>query len=136
MCPDIIFQILSPYSRFDMSCDYCVTCLFIVNKKKKEIQKKRNIKSRKIDKRKRKMLVFKVFYNSTPLLRFHFQRNFFFVLPEYLAHLLIPLILFQTFFQLLYIFFFPLLPIILLPIPIPLQFFQIFLIEFLIILFI
>jgi len=34
-------------------------CLFIVNKKKKEkeIQKKRNIKSRKIDKRKRKMLV-------------------------------------------------------------------------------
>jgi len=32
-----------------------VTCLFIV--KEKEIQKKRNIKSRKIDKRKRKMLV-------------------------------------------------------------------------------
>jgi len=33
-----------------------VTCLFIVNKKEKEkeIQKKRNIKSRKIDKRKRK----------------------------------------------------------------------------------
>jgi len=31
-----------------------VTCLFIINKKK-EIQKKRNIKSRKIDKRKRKM---------------------------------------------------------------------------------
>ena len=37
--------------------------LFIVNKKEKEIQKKRNIKSRKIDKRKRKMLVFKVFHN-------------------------------------------------------------------------
>jgi len=35
-----------------------VTYLFIINKKKeKEIQKKRNIKSRKIDKRKRKMLV-------------------------------------------------------------------------------
>jgi len=34
-----------------------VTCLFIVNKKEKEIQKKRNIKSRKIDKRKGKMLV-------------------------------------------------------------------------------
>jgi len=32
-------------------------------KKKKEIQKKRNIKSRKIDKRKRKMLVSKAFYN-------------------------------------------------------------------------
>ena len=33
-----------------------VMCLFIINKKKK-IKKKRNIKSRKIDKRKRKMLV-------------------------------------------------------------------------------
>jgi len=33
-----------------------VTCLFIINKEK-EIQRKRNIKSRKIDKRKSKMLV-------------------------------------------------------------------------------
>ena len=32
--------------------------------KRKEIQKKRNIKSRKIDKRKRKMLMSKVFHNS------------------------------------------------------------------------
>jgi len=32
--------------------------------KEKEIQKKRNIKSRKIDKRKRKMLVSKVFHNT------------------------------------------------------------------------
>jgi len=32
-------------------------------KKEKEIQKKRNIKSRKIDKRKRKMLVPKAFHN-------------------------------------------------------------------------
>jgi len=39
-------------------------CLFIVNKKKKGIQKKRNIKSRKIDKRKRKMLVSKAFHNK------------------------------------------------------------------------
>jgi len=39
-------------------------CLFIVNKKKKEIQKKKNIKSRKIDKRKRKILLFKVFHNN------------------------------------------------------------------------
>jgi len=31
--------------------------------KGKKIQKKRNIKSRKIDKRKRKMLVSKAFYN-------------------------------------------------------------------------
>jgi len=34
-----------------------------IKRKKKEIQKKRNIKSRKIDKRKRKMLVSKVFHN-------------------------------------------------------------------------
>jgi len=33
-------------------------------KKKKEIQKKRNIKSRKIDKRKRKMLASKAFHNT------------------------------------------------------------------------
>jgi len=39
-------------------------CLFIVNKKEKEIQNKRNIKSRKINKRKRKMLVSKAFHNS------------------------------------------------------------------------
>jgi len=39
-------------------------CLFIINKKEKEIQKKRNIKSRKIDKRKRKMLVSKAFHNT------------------------------------------------------------------------
>jgi len=36
-------------------------CLFIVNKNSKE--KKRNIKSRKIDKRKRKILVSKAFHN-------------------------------------------------------------------------
>jgi len=44
-------------------------CLFIIKKKKKkkEIQKKRNIKSRKIDKRKRKMLVSKVFHNNVVL---------------------------------------------------------------------
>jgi len=34
-----------------------------LKEKEKEIQKKRNIKSRKIDKRKRKMLVFKAFHN-------------------------------------------------------------------------
>ena len=47
-----------------MSCDCDVTCLFIVTKKKKKFKRKRNIKSRKIDKRKRKMLVSKVFYNK------------------------------------------------------------------------
>ena len=62
--PDIIFQILLPCSRPMMS--HHVTChvtamshassLSIKKKKKieKEIQKKRNIKSRKIDKRKNK----------------------------------------------------------------------------------
>ena len=50
------------------------------------------------------MLVSKVFHNSTPLLRFCFQRNFFFVLPDPLTPLLIFLILFQTFFQFLHIF--------------------------------
>jgi len=35
-----------------------------IKRKEKEIQKKKNIKSRKIDKRKRKMLVFKAFHNS------------------------------------------------------------------------
>jgi len=34
-----------------------------IKEKEKEIQKKRNIKSRKIDKRKRKILVFKAFHN-------------------------------------------------------------------------
>jgi len=34
-----------------------------LTRKRKEIQKKRNIKSRKIDKRKRKMLVSKAFHN-------------------------------------------------------------------------
>jgi len=56
----------------DLSCDYNVTCLFIANKKKKkkEIQKKRNIKSRKIDKRKRKILVSKAFHKNYPKQRF------------------------------------------------------------------
>jgi len=35
-----------------------------LKEKEKEIQKKRNIKSRKIDKRKRKMLVSKMFHNN------------------------------------------------------------------------
>ena len=36
----------------------------IMNSMKKEIQKKRNIKLRKINKRKRKMLVSKAFHNT------------------------------------------------------------------------
>jgi len=43
-----------------------VTCLFIINKK--ENQKKRNIKSRKIDKKKRKMLVFKCIITVYPVI--------------------------------------------------------------------
>ena len=40
------------------------TFLSSLKEKKKGIQKKRNIKSRKINKRKRKMLVSKLFHNS------------------------------------------------------------------------
>ena len=43
-----------------------------LKRKEKEIQKKRNIKSRKIDKRKREMLVSKAFHNTSCLKwRFH-----------------------------------------------------------------
>ena len=138
MCPDVIFQILLLCSRPMMSHHVTcyITCLFIVTKRKRKRnskEKKRNIKSRKINKRKRKMLASKAFYNSTPLLRFRFQRNFFFVPPDPLTSLLIFLIPFQTFFQFLYIFFLSFFSIILLLIPIPLQFFQIFFIKFLII---
>jgi len=41
-----------------------MSCASSLSIKEKEIQKKRNIKSRKIDKRKRKMLVFKAFHNT------------------------------------------------------------------------
>ena len=66
---DIIFQIVLLCSRPMTS--HHVTCHVTVIsrasslslKKEKEIQKKRNIKSRKIDKRKRKMLVSKAFHN-------------------------------------------------------------------------
>ena len=59
MLLDIIHLV---YSRFmtshHVTCHVtAVMCLFIINKKKIKIKKKRNIKSRKIDKRKRKMLV-------------------------------------------------------------------------------
>jgi len=50
-----------------------VIYLFIVPRKKN--QKKRNIKSRKIDKKKRKMLVFKYTITVPPLFRFCLQRN-------------------------------------------------------------
>jgi len=42
-----------------------MSCASSLSIKEKEIQKKRNIKSRKIDKRKRKILVSRVFYNSS-----------------------------------------------------------------------
>ena len=123
MCPDIIFQILLPYSRpmtsHHMTCHVtAISCAFSSSIKEKEIQKKRNIKPRKINKRTRKMLVSKVFYNSTPLLGFCFQRNFFFVLPNSPTYLFILLVPFSTFFQLSHIFFFTFLSIILLSIPI------------------
>ena len=54
-----------------MSCDCDVTCLFIVTKKKKKFKRKRNIKSRKIDKRKRKILVSKAFHNTLYISRLY-----------------------------------------------------------------
>jgi len=48
-----------------------VTCLFIV----KENKNKRNIKSRKIDKRKRKNISVQAHYKSIPLSRFCLWRN-------------------------------------------------------------
>ena len=129
ICSDIIFQILLSCFRSMMS--HHVTChvtamshassLSIKKKKKKEkeIQKKRNIKSRKINKRKRKMLVSKSFHNTTPLLRFHFQRNFLFISPDNPTYLLIFLVPFQTLSQLFHIFLFSFLPIVLPSIPIP-----------------
>jgi len=68
-----------------------VSCASSLSKKQSKKRNKINIKSEKLNKRKEKLLVSKAFYNSTPLLRFHFQRSFFFVLPDG-PTLLIPLI--------------------------------------------
>ena len=61
MCPDVNFQILLLHSRPMTS--YHVTCHVTAMSYASLSSLKRNIKSRKIDKRKRKMLVSKVFYN-------------------------------------------------------------------------
>jgi len=45
-------------------------CLFIIKIRRKENQKKRNIKSRKIDKRKRKILVFKHTITTSSYMKF------------------------------------------------------------------
>ena len=48
-----------------MSCDCNVTCLFVVQKKiKKRKESKINIKSEKLNKRKEKLSVSKVFHNN------------------------------------------------------------------------
>ena len=48
-----------------MSCDCSVTCLFIVQKKiKKRKENEINIKSKKLNKRKEKLSVSKVFHNT------------------------------------------------------------------------
>jgi len=50
-----------------MSCDCNVTCLFVIQKKiKKEKEHKINIKSEKLNKRKEKLSVSKVFHNTNP----------------------------------------------------------------------
>jgi len=59
-------------------------CLFIVKKEKeKKIQKKRNIKSRKINKRKRKILVSKVFYNNNDNFLTFRDKNYKLLQPNY-----------------------------------------------------
>ena len=76
----------------------------------------------------------KASYNSTSLLGFHFQRNFFFVPPDYPTCFFIFLVPFQTLLHLPHIFFpLSLFSILLLSVPIPLQFFQIFFVKFLIV---
>ena len=107
------------------------------SKRKRKRKRKQNpykVRKRKEKKRKEKLLMSKASHNSTPLLRFCFQRNFFFIPLNSPASLLISLIPFQTFFQLLHILLLPLFSIFFPLIPILLQFFQIFLIKFLIIL--
>ena len=76
MCLDIIFQILLLCSRPMIS--HHVTCHVTAMSctSSLSLKRKRNIKSRKIDKRKRKrkMLVSKVFYNIT-ILRVRLKRT-------------------------------------------------------------
>ena len=67
MCPDVIFQILllcsRPMTSHHVICHVtAMSCASSssLKEKEKEIQKKRNIKSRKIDKGKRKILVSRV----------------------------------------------------------------------------
>ena len=66
ICPDIIFQIFLPTFRlimsYHMTAMSCASSLFKINQKEK--QNKRNAKSNKIDKRKEKLSMSKVFYNS------------------------------------------------------------------------
>ena len=112
MYSGIIFQILPPCSRSMMS--YHVTCHVTV------VSCASSSSKRKIKEKKNKIVSIQISHNSIPLLRFHFQRNFFFVPPDPLTHLLIPFVLLQTFFQLFYIFLLFFFPLILLPIPIPL----------------
>jgi len=67
-------------------------------RKIKEKRKENQYKIRKIKEKKNKIVSVQVSHNSTPLLRFCFQRNFFFVPPDPFTHLLISLISFQTLF--------------------------------------
>ena len=72
ICPNIIFQILLPCFRPMTShhVTYNVTAVSHASssfkKKPKEKEKKINIKSEKLNKRKEKFSVFKAFYNRDP----------------------------------------------------------------------
>ena len=76
MCSDVIFQILLPCSRSMMSPH--VTChvtlqshvSLLSKRKSKGKENKINIKSEKLNKRKEKLSVFKMFHNNSVLLDF------------------------------------------------------------------
>ena len=59
MLSDVIHLVYSrPMTSHHVICHVtAVTCLFIINERKKKNQKKRNIKSRKIDKRRKNVSV-------------------------------------------------------------------------------
>ena len=73
MCPDVIFQILLLCSR-PMTLHH-VTCHVTVmsHASSSSLKRKIKIKSRKIDKRKRKILVSKVFHNTSSLVAIIFK---------------------------------------------------------------
>ena len=114
MCPNVIFQILLPCSRPMMS--HHVTCHMtamscassLSKRKSKGKENKINIKSEKLNKRKEKLSVFKVFHNtilynqntSLPALLFLCSPASFFLIPLVIStSLLLSFLLLSSFLQ-------------------------------------